>query len=80
MYVPDFYHTSLKRVIEVKSTWTFLHKDFFNRNKAKAKQVLKSHDFTMLVLDRHGARIKLPADWYNMTRKQVSKLIGWKYA
>lgn len=79
-YVPDFYHTTLKRVIEVKSTWTFLSQKFFLRNKVKAKRVLKTHDFTIILLDRTGNRIKIPNRWYDMTRKQVAHSIGYKYA
>lgn len=75
-YIPDFYHVSKNRVIEVKSIWTLglVGKSGgpFKKNKAKAKATIKAgYNFTLILIRKNGERVPLPRNWYDMTKAQV---------
>lgn len=80
-YYPDFVVSSLKRVIEVKSTASFGltatsrygdPKSLFRQTAAKAKSVLDSgYCFTMYLLDDDGERLHLPDNWFNLSYVEI---------
>lgn len=80
-YIPDFYHKSKERVVEVKSTWTLgvatrSEETPFKKNAAKAKAAIAAgYKFTLLLMNRAGERIRLPEDWYNLTQDEVRALV-----
>jgi len=81
-FIPDFYHVTKNRIVEVKSKWTLgltkkLDGGPFKKNAAKAKAVIdEGYDFILLLIDRKGDRIRLPEDWYNMSKAQVIRTIN----
>lgn len=76
-YIPDFYHTTKNRVIEVKSVWTFglspsQGSGPFKKNAAKARAAIAAgYNFLLILMDREGNRLQLPEGWYNMKLKDV---------
>lgn len=70
-YYPDILVKGT-HVVEIKSLYTFI-KDaaVYACNKAKCKEVRKTHKFTLMVFDRKGTRIKLPKDWYLHSYKEM---------
>lgn len=75
IYTPDFYLENKNRLIEVKSTYTlFGSEEIFNNNKAKAKAAMRAgFDFVLLLMDSKGNRLKVPRNWYKMSRAIVMK-------
>lgn len=79
-FIPDFFHSSKNRIVEVKSKWTLgLTKKPggpFKCNAAKAKAAINAgYDFLMLVMCKDGSRIELPEGWYNMSKNRVIRLV-----
>ncbi len=81
-YIPDFYHVSKDRIIEVKSTWTFgvLKKPRqggpFAQNVAKAKAAIEAgYKFKLLLLKPDGERYTLPDNWYEMSKSQIRRAL-----
>lgn len=84
-YTPDFYIPSSNLIIEVKSTATLgletnrFGKSLLELTRAKRKKVLKSgYRFRVIVFDRRENQLKLPKDWYNMTREELADILGIK--
>lgn len=81
LYVPDFYITSIKCIVEVKSDYTFgiteYNKDYFYSNKEKAKACLANgYNFRMMLLDEEENLIRLPIHWYDLSRREVIRYIS----
>lgn len=80
-FIPDFFHKTKNRIVEVKSVWTLglsLKVDGgpFKKNKAKAKATIAAgYNFTLLLINKQGERIPLPQDWHTMTKAQVRKIV-----
>ncbi len=78
LYIPDFYHVTLGRVIEVKSTWSLAGtKAVFYMNCAKSRAVLRAgYEFHLLLMDSEGRRIPLPKTWYLLSYRAVRRTLG----
>lgn len=78
LYIPDFYHVTLGRVIEVKSTWSLAGtKAVFYMNCAKALAVLQAgYEFHLLLMDSEGRRIPLPKTWYLLSYRAIRRILG----
>ena len=84
-YTPDFYIKSKNLIVETKSIVTLGlgNKEFyifdeytFDRNKAKARAVIKKgFRFELHLWDR-GKLISLPKDWFNLSKEQVLKIVS----
>lgn len=77
LFIPDFFHSSKNRIVEVKSWWTLglssqLDGGPFKQNATKAKAAKAAgYEFLLLLFDRAGNRLPLPRNWYEMTKRQV---------
>jgi hypothetical protein len=79
LYIPDFYHTSKNRIIEVKSIWTLLGRssDTFLRNCAKAKATIEQgYDFILMVMAKDGRRLRVPKNWFELSALKLRTKIG----
>lgn len=74
-YYPDILVRD-DHVIEVKGKYTFAgDESTFERNTVKAKAVLASHRFTLVLFSDKGERINLPELWYEMSFKEIEGII-----
>lgn len=86
LFCPDFMVISKKQIVEVKSLATLGITDgfrdhkpgfLFAMTKAKAKAVLASgYRFLLLVMDKEGNKIKMPRNWLDLSRKEISDYLG----
>lgn len=78
IYYPDF-ELPNKVIVEVKSRFTFGQRDksVYDRNRAKARAVTAAgYRFVMFLYEDKGAvRVKLPANWWELTHVQIVRLI-----
>lgn len=79
-HYPDIWVPSQKRLIEVKSTWTLLGKEeYLARLKAKRQAAIRAgYEYSVLVFNMVGERIKLPKGWYLMTRDLLKRYVQEK--
>lgn len=77
-YVPDFYYSPKNRIIEVKSLWTLFgsNGEYLNKNQTKALATLDAgYDFSLLLFDTRGFRIRVPKLWYAMSYHRLCRLL-----
>lgn len=67
-------------IVEVKSDHTLtMSKEAFHKNVAKAKAARAAgYRFRMLVMERNGRRLRLPAGWTSMSRASVLRHLKTK--
>jgi hypothetical protein len=80
-YYPDIYIAKQRRIVEVKSINTSglghsVYNDspqtLFNRLVAKRRAcVALGFEFTLLIMRANGERVKLPKDWYMLSRSRI---------
>ena len=83
-YYPDMFIPKLNRIVEVKSNYTLglnggrREARNWKQNQAKAKAVLaEGYKFTLLLMDAKGTRYRLPANWYDLSAKEVLTWIAF---
>lgn len=75
-YFPDIYIPKMKRLVEVKSTYTVGLKTplWFRKVRAKARACIEQgYDFKLLVFSAKGVKLKTPKDWTGLTYKKFCK-------
>lgn len=83
-YFPDFYHTTSKTVVEVKSKYTMGLNISSSRNvlklvKAKARACIKEgYNFKLMLMDANGSLIPLPKEWLSMDKRKINRYIDGK--
>lgn len=75
-YFPDIYVPRMKRLVEIKSTYTVGLKMplWFRKNREKAR-ACKEHgyDFKLLVFSAKGSLLKMPKGWTDLTYKKFCR-------
>jgi hypothetical protein len=74
VYIPDFIYKDI--LVEVKSLYTLgiNNKEWFEKNKRKAKAAIKAgYRYKLLVFTRKGRVLKMPSNWYNLSHRKVFK-------
>lgn len=75
-HFPDLYIEKRNLLVEVKSPYTF--KLALGRNQTKCRAARASgYRYVMLVLDRQGAPLTLPANWQNKDKQKLLAEIPW---
>lgn len=85
-YFPDIYIPHKNYIIEVKSLATVGYcnnkekkspDEFFEKLKAKRHACIKSgYNFSLMLMQADGTRLKLPKQWYNMERYKFVRLVS----
>lgn len=75
LHFPDFFISSQRRLVEVKSVWTLCGRLYkWKQIKAKRRAAVKAgYIYTVLVFDGMGKRLKLPENWFLLTSKEIKQ-------
>lgn len=76
-YFPDIFIPSEKRIVEVKSKYTFgfASPSLFKQIKRKREGVLEAgYKFNVMVMTKDGERVRLPSDWHTLGYRALQRL------
>lgn len=79
LYTPDFYIPSENKIIEVKGSGTITRPRDFGTLKLKHKACIKKgYNFDLMVIHRRIFLLKLPDNWFELTKKELSSYLSSK--